>query len=158
MCQNFEDYYYVSQVSFNLVKTIIKWQVFIFITITFIFNVSFTPNLISSFRHRTIWLFFLFKKYPDISNYIILLLLFFSALSFSVSKSLQIFMMTLSFFLSSFSSFSFIIKKSANIYDHIDIYDIYDYVRSFFVSSFSFFLQNQKVSKYLQLFYFLIYL
>ena len=128
----------VSQVSFNLVKTIIKWQVFIFITVTFIFNIRFTPKLISSFRHITIFLFFLLKKYPDISNYIILLLLFFLLFLFpyqkvskyfswyytfffppfivflSLSKSLQISMIVLSFFVSSFSFSFFRIKKSPN--------------------------------------------
>ena len=99
--------YYVSHVSFNFDKIFIKWQVSIFITITFIFYVIIITKIIYSFRLLIIFLFFLlFKKCPDVSTYsaliysviIILFLSFF--FFFFVSKFVQISLIISSFNLS----------------------------------------------------------
>ena len=54
--------------------------------ITFIFDVIIIPKTVYSFKLIIIFFFFLFKKYPDICNYIILnYIFFFSLIIFSFS-------------------------------------------------------------------------
>ena len=60
--------HYISQIGFNFVRLVLYWHVFIFITVTFIFNIIVVPKITYSYWFTII--IFLFKKDLIISNHL----------------------------------------------------------------------------------------